>query len=299
MDIGEITGNAMKNIAQGGGADYEKDGYIICGKCGKRKAKVSRNSRGEKLVLHVGNECVCEINAMTPEEKEAIAKANIERLKEDNERWERQQAEERKLRIADKRRKAFDDVRLCKWTFANDDKTNAISSVAEKYADNFYTMLQRGKGLLLYGGVGTGKSYMAACIVNAVLEQDYACKFTNFSRLANTLLGCEFGEKQEYLDSLQRYKLLVIDDLGSERNTEFMNEVVYSVIDARHISQLPLIVTTNLTGDELKHPSNIESERVFSRLFEMCIPVEVKGKDRRKLKLRDSDKDLKEMLGLL
>ena len=111
-------------------------------------------------------------------------------------------------------------------------------------------------------------------------------------------MDCEFGEKRDYLNSMRKYKLLVIDDLGTERDTEFMNEVVFSVIDERQVSQLPLIVTTNLTGEELKHPKSVHSERIFSRLFEMCIPVEVKGKDRRKLKLRDADKDLKELLGL-
>lgn len=300
MDISNITGEILQDISASLNEDYEKDGYLICGKCGKRKGKLSQNSKGEKLTLPIGKECTCDVKRLTPEEEEEIRKEQEAKRKAEMERRAKEEKEARLVRIDLNRRKAFDDVRLRQWTFENDDKANeAISSVAQKYADNFYTMLGRGKGLLLYGGVGTGKSFIAACIVNEVLKQEYSCRFTNFSRLANMLLGCEFGEKQEYLDSLQRYQLLVIDDLGSERGTEFMNEVVYSVIDARQVSQLPLIVTTNLTGDELKHPKDIHSERVFSRLFEMCIPVEVKGKDRRKLKLRDSDKDLKEMLGLL
>lgn len=293
MDIGNITNGILTNLGESvQEEDYVKGEYLYCGKCNEPKAKIRRNTKGETLTIPI--RCKCHVDstvASTP--RGFVDWTELEEKRKEEEK------RDRLIRLDQNRRKAFDDIRLRDWTFANDDKTNEISSVAEKYADNFYTMLQRGKGLLFYGGVGTGKSYIAACIVNAILEQDYPCRFTNFSRLANALLGCEFGEKQEYLDSLQRYKLLVIDDLGSERNTEFMNEVVYSVIDARHISQLPLIVTTNLTGDELKHPNSIESERVFSRLFEMCIPVEVKGKDRRKLKLRDSDKDLKEMLGLL
>ena len=295
MDIGNITNGILTDLNKPK-EDYEKDGVTYCGKCGMPIKKVRRNSRGEEITIPLQCKCTNSSYApaeMTEEEWRERRLARQEQQKEDMERA-------RLLRLDENTRKAFDDVRLRQWTFDNDDEANAhISSVARKYADNFYTMLDRGKGLLLYGGVGTGKSYMAACIVNEVLNKDYPCRFTNFSRLANMLLGCPFDEKQEYIDSLQKYKLLVIDDLGSERSTEFMNEVVFSVIDARQVSQLPLIVTTNLTGDELKHPADIHSERVSSRLFEMCIPVEVKGKDRRKLKLRDSDKDLKEMLGLL
>lgn len=291
MNIGEITGSVMQGMTQNNG-DYEKDGVTYCGVCGKPMNKVRFNTKGEMINIPLWCDCMKERNITRLEDR-----TDYEELKRISEEKAEQ---ERRLRVSEKRRKAFDDIRLRDWTFANDDKVNEeITSVAEKYADNFNIMLARGKGLLLYGGVGTGKSYMAACIANAVIDQDYSCKYTNFGRLANSLMACEYGEKQSYLDSLQRYSLLIIDDLGSERDTEFMNEVVYSVIDARHVSQLPLIVTTNLTADELKHPKNIHSERIFSRLFEMCIPVEVKGKDRRKLKLRDSDKDIKEMLGLL
>ena len=84
----------------------------------------------------------------------------------------------------------------------------------------------------------------------------------------------------------------------ADAEVRLVNELVYSVIDTRHKSGKPMIVTTNLSGDDLKHPKDVTAERVYSRLFEMCIPIEVKGADRRKLKLRDADKDLKELLGL-
>ena len=299
MNLGEVTGSILQDLEPKGKGDYEENGYLICGKCGKTKGKVSHNSKGEKLILRAGKECTCDIKVLTPEEEEVKLAEQAERARAFADKRQREATEARLVRIDQYRNNAFDDVRMKSWTFENDDKANTeISSIAERYADYFNTMLGRGKGLLLYGGVGTGKSYIAACIVNKIVSNDIPCRFTNFSRLAYELMGCEFGEKKEYLDSLRRYKLLVIDDLGTERGTEFMNEVVFSVIDARQISQLPLIVTTNLTGDELKHPKNIHSERIFSRLFEMCIPVEVKGKDRRKLKLRDADKDLKELLGM-
>ena len=107
-----------------------------------------------------------------------------------------------------------------------------------------------------------------------------------------------YDGKQEYIDGLNQFDLLVIDDLASERDTEYMGEIVQNIIDSRYRSNLPLIITTNLTSDELKHPSTIRKERIYSRLFEMCVPVEVKGSDRRKEKLINNYREFKEMLGI-
>lgn len=297
MDISEMMNKTISEMAEKQGdpeGTFRKDGVLHCSKCGKPLEVVKRNSRGEEL--RIRKYCGCSSGTYVSERD---TERWLERLKAEQAECDKRYEEEHRKDIEKRKRAAFDDIRLKNWTFENDDMTNPrVSSIAKNYADNFFTMRDRGKGLLFYGGVGTGKSYIAACIANAVIENGYSCKFTNFSRLANTLVACEFGEKQDKIDSLARMQLLVIDDLGSERNTEFMNEIVYSIIDARHKSGLPLIVTTNLTGEQLKHPADIHSERVFSRLFEMCFPVEVKGEDRRKLKLRDNDKDLKELLGI-
>ena len=297
MDVTEMMDKTISEIAEkqeDPEGTFRKDGILYCSECGEPLEAVKRNSSGEELRIRI--RCKCPSGTYVTERD---TEGWLERLKAEQAEQDKRYEEERRKNIEKRKRAAFDDIRLKEWTFENDDMTNPrVSSIARNYADNFFTMLDRGKGLLFYGGVGTGKSYIAACIANEVIEQGRSCKFTNFSRLANTLVACEFGEKQDKIDSLARMQLLVIDDLGSERNTEFMNEIVYSIIDARHKSGLPLIVTTNLTGEQLKHPADIHSERVFSRLFEMCFPVEVKGEDRRKLKLRDSDKDLKELLGI-
>ena len=271
--------------------DYIKDGVIHCGVCHKPREKVVERFNGNKN-RHFPRNCDCDIARI---EQEAKERERIERPL-----WvERQQEEDRK-RIKKLRKDAFDNVMLADWTFEADDKANEkITNIAKKYVENYYEFERRGKGLLLYGGVGTGKSFMAACIVNALIDEyKETCLFTNFSKLSNALLGRDYGEKQSFVDEINRNNVLVIDDFGSERETEFMNEVVYSIIDARHTTRKPLIVTTNLTGDELKHPNTINKERVFSRLFELCVPVEVKGSDRRKLKLRDENKELRELLGL-
>ena len=94
--------------------------------------------------------------------------------------------------------------------------------------------------------------------------------------------------KQNYLDSLNEFDLLVIDDLGIERNTEYVNELVYNIIDARYRSGKPMIITTNLKYSDLHNAEDTSKARIYSRIIEMCLPVLVGGEDRRKSKMQDS-----------
>jgi len=77
-----------------------------------------------------------------------------------------------------------------------------------------------------------------------------------------------------------------------------MGEIVQNIIDSRYRSGKPLIVTTNLTGEELQNPADIRKQRTYSRLYEMCIPFCVKGNDRRQKKLRSDYAGVKNLLGL-
>lgn len=256
--------------------DYYKDGLLMCGKCNTPKqTKVEFNGKILKP------RCLCKCGAEKRDKEQA--------------EFKRQQELERIDRL---RRSGFSDSEMDKWTFENDDKANEkISTVARNYVDNFKEMRKKGKGLLFFGNVGTGKTFTAACIANALIDKGYPCLVTNFARLTNTISGM-FEGKQNYIDSLNNYVLLVIDDLASERDTEYMNEIVMNIIDARYRSGLPLIVTTNLTANELKDPKEVRKQRIYSRLMEMCVPIEVEGQDRRKEKLKNDYEDVKDILGL-
>ena len=90
-------------------------------------------------------------------------------------------------------------------------------------------------------------------------------------------------DRNRYIDSFNRYSLLIIDDLGMERNSEFALEQVFNVVDARYRSKLPLIVTTNLTLDELKHPGDLAHERIYDRVLERCVPLRINNQNIREL----------------
>ena len=99
---------------------------------------------------------------------------------------------------------------------------------------------------------------------------------TNFARILNELNG-NFSGRNEVVDRLCRYPLLIIDDFGMERSTEYALEQLYCIVDSRYRSRKPLIVTTNLTLDEIRHPQDTTHARIYDRLLEMCIPISCIG----------------------
>lgn len=214
---------------------------------------------------------------------------------------EAEEAEKRKIkeeeRIKELRKTAFYEKPMQQWNFANDDLANEkITKAMQRYVDNFAELRKAGKGLLLYGSTGTGKTYAACEVANALIDKGYSVKVTNFARVLNMLQGT--FEKQEYLDELNRYSLLVIDDLGIERDTAFAKEQVYNVIDARYRSGKPMIITTNLSMDKIKSPDDIENRRIYDRIIERCFPIEISGVSRRRKAVSRDYEDMKNLLGL-
>jgi DNA replication protein DnaC len=258
------------NIVEG---DYlAEDNLYYCGKCHTRKQTVVTLFGDTKVVP-----CICECKA-------AEIKAEDDARKHS----------ELVLRL---RKQGLPERQMLEWTFANDDGANPkMTNAMKNYVEHFDTFKEQGKGLLLFGDVGTGKTYLAVCVANELINKGIPCLVTSFMRIANELWDVD--DKQKYYDNLNSFPLLVIDDLNAERKTEFMKEIVFNVLDMRAQSHKPLIVTTNLTRDELLSPANISDKRIFSRLFELCTPIEVVGKDRRQQALRDDIGKMKNLLGL-
>lgn len=207
---------------------------------------------------------------------------------------EREEQEE----IERKRMICFGGTNMESWCFENDDRSNPeLSKIGRNYVKNFREFLNEGKGLLLYGSVGLGKTFISACITNSLISDGYSALMTNFGRIVNQMQGT-FSEKQNVLESLNRYSLLVLDDLGAERSTEYMQEMVYNIVDWRYRSGKPMIVTTNLTGEQMKATDNIQLQRIYDRIFERCLPIEVNGMSRRKQKLAAGAADMRRKLGI-
>ena len=195
---------------------------------------------------------------------------------------QRKAAEERQRRMERiKRRKAqgLQDRYLYDYTFANDNGKNPLMDKARAYVENWKGAYKSNIGLLLFGDVGTGKSFFAGCIANALLDQDVPVLMTNFPTILNRLTGMFSEDRSEFIASFDEYDLLIIDDLGVERSTEYAMEQMFFVIDSRYRSRRPMIITTNLKLSELKNPPDLAHARIYDRILERCAPILFDGKN--------------------
>ena len=181
------------------------------------------------------------------------------------------------------------------WTFENDNGKCPQMHKAHAYVECWEEMKAGNIGYLLWGMVGTGKSYFAGCIANALMEQEVSVCMTNFALILNDLAASYKG-RNEYIARLCSFPLLILDDFGMERGTEYGLEQVYNVIDSRYRSGKPLIVTTNLTLEELQNPEDTAHARIYDRLTEMCTPVRITGENFRKARAREKMEQLKTLL---
>ncbi len=187
----------------------------------------------------------------------------------------------------------FSDKKMYDWNFNHDDKENLTMIHAKMYVKNFEEMEEKNIGYLFWGGVGTGKTFMAACIANALLDKSYTVKMTNFATIINDLFSSE--DKSAYIDALVKYDLLIIDDLGAERNTEYAVENVFNVIDRRYRTGKPLIITTNLYLKMITGEQSVDKRRIYDRILELCTPVCVDGASKREKTSKEKMNQLKEM----
>lgn len=257
--------------------DYEESGIRMCGKCHEPKqAFVVLPGLGNTLVPTT---CKCEREAEERRKAAQMQKdfcGGMERLQALYE---------------------ISDYTYRRSTFGMDDMHNAkISEVCRRYVDHWTEMKADNIGILFYGTVGTGKTFLSCAIVNALLERLVPATVTNFSRLLNILQNTR--ERQACIDHLQAYHLLVIDDLGIERDSSYAAEQVFNVIDSRARARLPLIITTNLTMDDLKNPPSMQYARIYDRVLELCpITLKMTGESQRAKNAASRVAKAKQILG--
>lgn len=185
--------------------------------------------------------------------------------------------------VAKNRSVGLTDPVLQKHTFENDLGYNPKQmSMAKRFVQQWDEFRSNAMGLLLWGDVGTGKTFIAGCIANALLDKGIPVMMTNFTRLLNKLTDMYSRDRNAYINSFNSFPLLIIDDLGVERNSEFAREQVFNIIDSRYRSQLPVIVTTNLTLEELKNPADLARARIYDRVLERCAAIRVNDQNIRK-----------------
>jgi DNA replication protein DnaC len=143
--------------------------------------------------------------------------------------------------------------------------------------------LDAGRGLWLFGDVGTGKTTLAMLVAKAALEAGRSVAIYSLPRLLNEIRRTyEEGSDSSYvqlLDRLAEVDLLHVDDLGAEKSSPWVLEQLYAIVNARYEEERSVVITTNLERDALATQIN---ERTVSRLEEMCTLVPLYGEDARK-----------------
>jgi len=240
---------------------YGEDGLLVCGVCHEPRQEIAPWKVGDKTVdLKRARSCKCDRDIAEQKKREEQMKEDMEYI-----------ARLRELSLMDTKFKnaVFDSFKTNKENERN-------LKLCRRYATAFDKMMEKAQGLLMWGDVGTGKSFAAACIANYLLDHKTSVIMTSFVKILE-IIDKDRDEESAIIARLGRAKLVIFDDLGAERSTDYAIEKVYNIIDSRYRSGLPMILTTNLTLDAMQNETDIRYKRIFDRIFETCYPMQFTG----------------------
>lgn len=210
-------------------------------------------------------------------------------------RLDAREAELQAQRTRELRRRAFSSPLMLEWNFAHDDGSCKQMEVAHRYVRKWGEIREKNYGLYLWGDVGTGKSFFAGCIANALIDLGIAARMASFPQVMAELQA-DFNRQAAYIADLVSYPLLVLDDFGVERGTAFVQEMLFSLIDARLRERKPLIITSNINPDVLKNPKSAMEARIYDRILQMCVPMHIEGPRRRASSTTARDRDFRSLM---
>lgn len=142
---------------------------------------------------------------------------------------------------------------------------DAMAQIVQ-YIEELEKNIKCGRGLILMGPVGTGKTSAAIAVLQYGLQRDYGGLFIGMSSLLDTIFTTKERNREEWVEFERRLRettLLIIDDLGTERPEGWVQIKLDSIINERYNRMKPVIVTTNLDAKGLK---NTYTERIIDRL---------------------------------
>lgn len=260
--------NGIKEQAQNANpvknGDYYQNGLLFCGKCHTPKQAMIRQPRVKGFEQgYKPMPIICECRA-----------AELEAERKNQELYNRRLYRYHVLgKIG------------AMHTFEADDKGNErATKVCKGYAAAFREVSETetrrtpADGLLLCGNVGTGKTFLCHAILNAVADKGYTIMAATVGQFERKLWN---GDKAEIFSRVESVDLLLLDDLGAERASQYTQQVVYDLLDTRVSARKPLLITTNMTQGQILRPDNDESRRILSRVHGAVSILALTGKDRR------------------
>ena len=165
-------------------------------------------------------------------------------------------------------------------TFREDAATETAKRLAQTFCADIKTN-PRATGLMLIGPYGCGKTHLAAAILHRCAEDGTPGMFVVAPDLLAQIRSSYRtgdGRADEIVDAAKNTPLLVLDDLGAEKASPWVQEQLYMLINHRYEHMLPTVITTNNDGQELEQELG---RRTLSRLAEMTVPIKIKAGDYR------------------
>lgn len=235
-----------------------EDGLLYCGKC-----KTPKQKRLTEYGVIVACTCVCA--------------------------REKQEREEKRKKLEERFNKAcslpvfaeLHDKHTASFTFAEHDGTSPTAMKAAKnFVEHWEEARKRGVGLMFWGNTGTGKTVDSGCIANALMAQKVPVLVTTMPRILSAISGGR-RDVNALFDSFQAFDLLVLDDFGAEWGSSFVQAHITRLVDEWAKAKKPLVISTNLTVDNLKSPETMEQKRIYDRIMALCVPVKLDGESHR------------------
>ena len=159
------------------------------------------------------------------------------------------------------------------------EKQPVAFEICRRYCEKFSELKAKGEGLVLMGTVGTGKTHLAGAIANELIKKQFKTViFTTIAQIMDSIKAEFDNKKEKKTQHIYTCELLILDDIGKEKASDYMKEKLFEIINTRYERLLPIIITTNL---DMKGFRAFLGEALFSRIVEQSHFINIKGEDYR------------------
>ncbi len=262
--MSESIGRVMTRIVNTSACNEETEGYT-CEHCNKYIAAITVEVPQLRIKNKILPTCECVVEREEAKIREAqnfAKKREIERLFSISNLGERFS------------KSTFE-------SFLDRNGSETAYKIAMKYVKTFKEW--NGESLMIWGEPGNGKTHLAAAIVNELSKKGYIVVFQSVPELLQRIRSTFNSENKEnetqIMRALLECDLLILDDIGAEKTTEWVEEKLFNIIDGRYRKELPTLYTSNLQPKELQTQVG---KRSYDRMVETSLTVENKAESYRR-----------------